>query len=212
MGRQSIVDAWLSKFPKERQKEIEQKIRSAPTIRVAYQELKNLKFRGSYDAVQTWRAKDAKGRSEGLSDQASKVTAMATRMPLGADPIADAVNLAQELNFLCLNLTAILQRHEWLEPGEVRLSNREAAKILSALPSLARASSSTILEMHRVRGELDQRIFALSVLAELSEDWRRTLEHENPELIPILDSVANVTKGRLELDRPSLLEERSQPL
>lgn len=210
MGRQSIVDAWLGKFPKERQKEIEQKIRSAPTIRIAHEELKKLKFRGSYDAVQTWRAKDAKGRSEGLSDQASKVTAMAARVPLGADPIADVVNLAQELNSLCLNLTAILQRHEWLEPGEIRLSNREAAKILSALPTLARASSGTVLEMHRVRGEFDRKIFALSVLSELSEDWRRTLEHENPEMVPLLDSIANITKARLELDQPSLLEEQME--
>lgn len=210
MGRQSIVDAWLGKFPKERQKEIEQKIRSAPTIRIAHEELKNLKFRGSYDAVQTWRAKDAKGRSEGLSDQASKVTAMAARVPLESDPIASAMKLAQELNSLCVSLTALLQRHEWMEPGEIRLSNREAAKILTALPSLARAANSSIFEAHTIKGEIDQRAFALAILAEFGEDWRRTLEHENSELIPMFQEISAITKSRLDLDRPSLLEQNME--
>jgi hypothetical protein len=205
MGRQSIVDAWLGKFPKERQKELEQKIRSAPTIRVAYQELKNLKFRGSYDSVQTWRAKDAKSRSEGLSDQASKVTAMAARMPLESDPIASVMSLAQELNSLCMNLTVLLQRHEWLEAGEIRLSNREAVKILGALPSLARASAGSIVEMSRVKSELDQRSFALGIIEELSQDWQQSLGPDNPELIGLFESVARITKNRLELDRPSVL-------
>lgn len=208
MGRQSIVDAWLGKFPKERQKEIEQKIRSAPTIRIAHEELKNLKFRGSYDAVQTWRAKDAKGRSEGLSDQASKVTAMAARVPLENDPIASVMSLAQELNSLCMNLTALLQCHQWLEPGEVRLSNREAAKILGALPSLARASAGSIVEMSRVKAELDQRCFALAILEEFSHDWQQALAADNPELIGLFENVARITKARLELDRPSVLEQR----
>jgi hypothetical protein len=34
------------------------------------------------------------------------------------------------------------------------------------------------------------------------------MEHDNPELVPLLESAAAVTKARLELDRPSLLEER----
>jgi hypothetical protein len=207
MGRQSIVDAWLSKFPKERQKEIEQKIRSAPTIRVAHQELKNLKFRGSYDAVQTWRAKDAKSRSEGLSDQASKVTAIAARIPLGGDPIASIMDLAQELNVLCVSLVALMKDHQWLEPGEVRLSNREASKILAAIPSLSRAASGSLIELHRVKAEMDRKDLCLALLEEVASDWRQTLEHDNPELLSLMPSIIAVTKSRLELDRSSLLED-----
>lgn len=210
MGRQSIVDAWLGKFPRERQKQIEQKIRSAPTIRIAHEELKKLKFRGSYDAVQTWRAKDAKGRSEGLSDQASKVTAVAARVPLESDPIASVMSLAQELNSLCMNLTALLQRHEWLEPGEIRLSNREAAKILASLPALLRASGGSVMEMSRVKAELDQRGFALAILEEFSQDWQQALAADNPELIGLFESVSRITRARLELDRTSVLEQQLQ--
>ncbi len=211
MGRQSIVDAWLGKFPKERQREIEQKIRSAPTIKIAYQELKQLKFRGSYDAVQTWRAKDSRDRSEGLSDRASKIAAMTARVSLESDPIASVMSLAQELNCLCASLTSLLQKHEWVEPDATRLSNREASKILASLPSLARASSGAIVEMARLQTEFDKKSFALALIQELGEDWRRTLEHENPELLPLFESIAAVTKSRLELDQLSALEQQVTP-
>lgn len=207
MGRQSILEAWLGKFPKERQIEIEQKIRSAPTIRFAYEELKRLKFKGSYDSVQNWRVRDARNRAEGLSDQASKVASMAARVPLGSDPIASVMDLAQELNCLCASLTSLLRKHEWVEPDATRLSNREAAKILAALPSLARASSGAIVEMAKLQTEFDKKSFALALIQELGEDWRRTLEHENPELLSVFEGVAAVTKARLELDRVTVLEE-----
>ncbi len=91
--------------------------------------------------------------------------------------------------------------------GEIRLSNREAAKILGALPSLARASAGSIVEMSRVKSELDQRSFALGIIEELSQDWQQALAADNPELIGLFESVTKITKARLQLDRLSLLEQ-----
>lgn len=145
-----------------------------------------------------------------MGQQATEVTQAAAKLPLGDDPIASAMKLAQELNSLCVSLTALLQGHQWLEPGETRLSNREAAKILGALPSLTRAANSSIFEVHTIKSEIDQRAFALAILAEFGEDWRRTLEHENSELIPMFQEISAITKSRLHLDRPTLLEQNME--
>lgn len=209
MGRQSSLDAWLGKFPKERQKEIEQRIRSAPTIRVAHEELKRLGYRKSYDSVQSWRVKDAKGKPENIREQAEKVSLAASGMLIEGNPLDAAMNLALKLNDLCASLTALLGEHQWMEPGDIRLNNREAGKILAALPSLARAASGTIIEMHKTQRELDEKNLMLSLIEEISLDWQKALEGDNPELIPLFESVTSITKARLQLDRSSLLEEAS---
>jgi hypothetical protein len=215
MPRTSVLQAFLDKFPEERRVELEKRIRSAPTIKEAYLELKGLKYRGSYDSVQFWRANDARGRIENVQRSADAVAGTASRQSAESDPIEAAMVLANELNSLCSSLVGLLQKHEWLEPGEVRLSNREAAKILTAIPAVSRAASGTLVEMVRVRAKLDERALCLALIEELRTDWERILTADNPELIPVFEDVARVTRARLEIDSESLLErvlERSSTL
>ncbi len=208
MPRPSQFERFLKQFPDTQRSDIEREVLRARDSKAAHEFLKNkFQYRFSYDSVKSWRQSRSKGL-EGLSQQSSEVAAMAARVPLESDPIASVMSLAQELNSLCVSLTALLQGHQWLEPGEIRLSNREAAKILGALPSLARASAGSIVEMSRVKAELDQRGFALAILEEFSQDWQQALAADNPELIGLFESIARITKARLELDRPSALEQR----
>lgn len=212
MPRPSRLEAFLKSFPESHRGDIEGEILKCRDSKSAHTFLKGrYKYKGSYDSVKNWRQARLERREiDRLSHQSSKIANAAARMPVESDPIASAMNLAQELNSLCASLTALLQRHEWFEDGEVRLNNREAAKILTALPSLARAANSSIFEAHTIKGEIDQRAFALAILAEFGEDWRRTLEHENSELIPMFQEISAITKSRLDLDRPTLLEQNME--
>lgn len=207
MPRPSVLQAFLNRFPEERRIEVENKIRSAPSIRDAYRELKRLRFRGSYDSVQHWRANDARGRVENLQSSAANVAAfIASRQGAESDPIEAAMILSTKLNLLCSSLVALLQKHEWLEPSEIRLSNGQALKLLAALPSLARAASGTTLEMSRVRTMLNEKHLALATIEELKHDWEMALRADNPELIGVFEDIARVTRSRLEVDSQSLLE------
>ena len=212
MPRPSRLEAFLKSFPESHRGGIEREVLRCPDSKAAHIFLKGrYKYKGSYDSVKNWRqSRLDRGEIDRMSDQSSKVAGMASRIPLEGDPMAAVMNLAQELNSLCMNLTALLQRHEWLEPGEIRLSNREASKILGALPSLARASAGSLVEMSRVKAELDQRGFALAILEEFSQDWHQALAADNPELIGLFESVSQITRARLELDRSSVLEEQLQ--
>lgn len=210
MPRPSRLEAFLKSFAENQRGDIEREILRCADSKAAHTFLKaRYKYRGSYDSVKNWRqSRLDRGEIDRVSDQASRITAIAAKMPLESDPIASVMSLAQELNCLCIGLTALLQQHQWLEPGETRLSNREAGKILGTLAGLTRASTGTILEMARLEGEFDKKAFALGLFSELAEDWRRTLEHDNPELICLLEPIVEVTKSRLQIDRSSLLEVR----
>lgn len=212
MPRPSRLEAFLKSFPESHRGDIEGEILKCRDSKSAHTFLKGrYRYKGSYDSVKNWRqARLDRREIDRMSDQSSKIADAAARMPLESDPIASAMSLAQELNSLCVSLTALLQGHQWLEPGETRLSNREAAKILGALPSLARASAGSIVEMSRIKVEVDRRVFALAMLEEFALDWKQMFQHDNPELVPLVDSAAAVTKARLGLDRLSVLEQEME--
>jgi uncharacterized protein YjiS (DUF1127 family) len=210
MPRPSRLEAFLKSFPESHRGDIEGEILKYRDSKSAHTFLKcRYKYKGSYDSVKNWRqARLDRREIERMSDQSSKIADAAAKMPLESDPIGSIMLLAQQLNSLCVSLTALLQRHQWLEFGETCLDNREALKILGALPSLARASAGSILEMHRVRAEIDQKALMLGTIHALSEDWQQALLADNPELIGLFESVARITKARLEIDRATVLEQQ----
>jgi hypothetical protein len=131
---------------------------------------------------------------------------MASRSQLEADPIQGAIDLSVRLNSLCDSLVTLLQNHSWVEEGELKLSNRDAVKLLGIVPSLCRASSGVLIDLHRVNDAVDRKAVVTATIEELKEDWRRSLELDNPELVPLLDTVSQITLARLEADQVSLLE------
>lgn len=208
MPRPSRLEAFLKSFPEDQRSDIEGEILRCNDSKSAHLFLKSRhKYKGSYDSVKYWRkARSSKG-FEGLGQQATEIAQMATRMTLEPNPVASSMDLALRLNSLCHRLLGVLEQHNWLEPGEDRLSAKQASQLVSCLPGLMRASGGIILEMHRVRGEIDQKTLMLATIEELAVDWRQMVEHDNPELLPLLESAAQITKARLELNRSSLLEE-----
>jgi hypothetical protein len=206
MPKPSALQQFLNKFSPERKHELERQIRSAPDAKTAYSELKRIGYRRSYDTVLNWRSNQAKGRSDHVQRSAEAVSSAASASALNIDPVESCMNLAIQLNTLCSSLTALLQRHDWVESGELRLSGRDALKLLAILPSLHRAASGTITEMHRVKTQLDEKLIVCATLQELQQDWQRAFEGDNPELVGLIESVTAITKGRLEADQISLLE------
>jgi hypothetical protein len=210
MVRQSKFQEFLWKFPEGKRGEIENLVKTAPTAMQAFTEVKRLhRYRGGYHTIVSWRnaqkavatPKRAESSTSGLKSSVADL-----------DPVHQVQLLSAKLSSLSLSLIEQLEQHDWHEPGEIRLSNREAAKMLGNVSSLSRSALAGVLEMYRVKAELNQKSIALALITELGEDWRRTLEHDNPELVPLFESVANVTRSRLELDRESLLEVSSQQL
>lgn len=208
MPRPSRLEAFLKSFPEDQRSDIEGEILRCNDSKSAHLFLKSrYRYRGSYDSVKHWRTTRSSKGVEGLGQQATEIAQMAARMPLEPNPVASSMDLALRLNNLCHRLLGVLEQHDWVEPGEVRLSAKQASQLVSSLPGLLRASSGTILEMHRIRAEIDQKTLMLATIEELAVDWRQMVEHDNPELLPLLESAAQITRARLELNRSSLLEE-----
>lgn len=209
MPRPSRLQGFLASLPESQRNEIEQEILKCRDAKTAFQFLKNCRgYLGSYDSVLSWRrSRLNRDEFDQIAAQSSKLTNMAATIPLETDPISSAMCLAQQLSFLCSSLTAMLLEHQWLLEQDT-LTNQQATKILSILPSLMRASAGTILEMSKAKDELDQKVFALALFEELSRDWQQALSADNPELVGLFESVSKITKARLELDRPSVLEQQ----
>lgn len=205
MPRLSAVQQFLDRLSPDQRSEAIRLVRTAPTSKQAYKELKQLGYKASYDAVINWRGFNPGSRTQ--STEAKSGTADSTSSSLEVDPIKRVMHLSEKLNALCESLTGLLERHQWIELGETRLANREALKILSALPALSRAAAGSVVELTQIKGKVDERVFALAIVEELRQDWQRVLQHDNPELIPLFTKIADVTMTRLEIDRGSLLED-----
>ena len=207
MPKPSALQQFLNKFSPERKHELERQIRSAPDAKTAYSELKRIGYRRSYDTVLNWRSNQAKGRADHIQRSAEVVSSVASASTLNVDPVKNCMELAIQLNTLCNSLTALLQGHNWLEPGELRLSSRDALKLLAVLPSLHRASAGTVTEMHRVKTQMNEKTLVNATLQELAVDWQAMLEHDNPELVPLIHDAISITQARLETSNTSLLEQ-----
>jgi hypothetical protein len=202
MARQSKFEEFLRKFPEAKRNEIERLVMSAPTARQGFDELRKLyRYKSGYDTILSWR-NSHKGVVPSNANSEIAPTLADTD-----DPISEIQALHRRINTCCNRVLGLLESHDWLEAGEVRLTQRQAEKLLIGLPALAKTATSGLIEMSRLRLRTDEKALALAVLFEFGEDWRRTLEHDNPELVPIFESVVAVTKARLQLDTPTALDE-----
>jgi hypothetical protein len=205
MARQSKFEEFLRKFPETKRNEIEKLVLTAPTVKQAYQEVKKLyRYRGGYDTLVTWRNSH---KSVSGSNANPGIAPTSPTSPDAPDAIDEIQALHRRVNTYCNRVLRLLEHHDWLEAGEDRLSQRQAEKLFIGLPSLIKTSTSGLVEMSRLRLQTDEKRLALGILFEFREDWVRTLQHDNAELIPLFDSVLAVTKARLELDTPTVLDD-----
>lgn len=210
MPRPSQFERFVKQFPDTQRSDIEREVLRCRDSKSAHEFLKNkYQYRFSYDSVKSWRQSRSKGL-DGLSQQSAQAAQKAATLSQEVDPVGCAMDLAVRLNNLCNRIVDVLEAHQWIEPGELHLSPKQASQLAATLPSLVRASSGVILELHKVKTDIDRRSFALAVLEEFRQDCDRVLQHENPELIPVIDSIGAVTRNRLQLDCPSLLEQQMQ--
>lgn len=201
MPRQSAFQQYLDRLPEPRRSEMEAIARTASSATEAVKQLKRRGCRCSYDAVLSWRNTQKRARVEATSERVASPPVETEQ-----DPIRQIINTSVRLNALCANLITQLENHQWVEEGEARLSSRQAEKILAGLPAVARTSISGLIETYKLQVARNEKDLCLAMVNELGEDWRKTLQHDNPELLDIFDSVATVTKSRLELDRTSALD------
>jgi hypothetical protein len=202
VGRQSAFQLYLNKLPEGKRQEVEKLVLSAPSTSQALRELKRLyRFKGSYDMILNWRK-----AQQDVSTPAKRIEAIESTIT-AEDPIAEIMSLHRRMTRYCGQILSLLEDHAWIEPGEHRLSGRQAEKLFAGLPTVAKACSASLVELSRLQTQRSEREMALAILAEAGEDWRRTLEHDNPELIGLFENVMTVTRSRLELDKVSALDE-----
>ena len=63
----------------------------------------------------------------------------------GSDPISEVQALHRRVNTYCNRVLNLLEKHDWLEVGETRLSQRQAEKLFIGLPSLVKTSTSGLI-------------------------------------------------------------------
>lgn len=201
MPRQSAFQQYLDRLSEPKRSEMELIARSAPTTAQAVKELKRRGCRCSYDAILSWRNSQKRARAEAMPERIES-TASETEK----DPIQQVRDLSIRLNGLCATLITLVENHQWVEEGETRLSGRQAEKLIAAVPAVARTCISDLIETSRLELGKNEKELCRAMIYEMGEDWRKTLQHDNPELIALFDNIASVTRSRLELDRSTALD------
>lgn len=201
MPRQSAFQAYLNKLSEPKRSEMEWIAKSAPNATQAVKELKRRGCRCSYDAVLSWRNSQKRARAEATPERIESTAA-----EIETDPIKQVRDLSIRLNGLCATLITLVENHQWVEEGELRLSGRQAEKLIAAIPTVARTCISGLIETSRLHLARNEKELCQSMLFEMGEDWRKRLQHDNPELISLFDNIATVTRSRLELDRSTALD------
>jgi hypothetical protein len=172
---------------------------SAQTSKVAFQAVKRRGFRGSYDSVLNWKNSNKQGSTEAI---AASVVAfeqkLETTQQSARDPLEGAIILSIEMQGLCSKLVGLLASYNWADGGEP-MSVRDALKLGSIIPSLARASTGSLVELFNLRQELEYETISESVLEEVLHEARLLLE-ANPEHLPIVENILDCTKIRLQMN------------
>jgi hypothetical protein len=207
MPRLSAVESFLNSLSADSCAECRNKILAARTSKEAHEELKKLGYAGSYDAVVNWRNSNFSALPNSTWEaRANRIVQVCATENFRNDPVQRAINLAAELEMLCRQFSAMVAHHKWFEDGAT-LTNKDAFRFLQILPGLARVSIASTVELHRIKIQMNEKAIALGIIHELGEDWRKAFSAENPELLNIFESVAAITRSRLELDRQTLLEQ-----
>jgi hypothetical protein len=198
MTRPNAFQSWLKQKTSEQQNELKNLVLTAQTSKVAYQAVKKRGFRGSYDSVLNFRNANKSGSVEAI---AASVVAfeqkLETAQQSARDPLEGALLLSVEMQGLCSKLVGLLASYNWADGGEP-ISVRDALKLAAVVPSLARASTGSLVELFGLRKELDYEDFAGSLFEELLIEARLILA-ESPENLPIVESIVECTKTRLEM-------------
>jgi hypothetical protein len=198
MTRPNAFQTWLNQKTSEQKTELKNLVLTSQTSKVAYQAVKKRGFRGSYDSVLNFRNANKQGSTEAIAASVVEFEQKLERTQQSArDPLHGALLLSVEMQSLCSKLVGLLASHSWTEGGDP-LSVRDALKLAAVIPSLARASTGSLVELFNLRKELDYEIVADSLLEELLIEARLILA-ETPEHLPIVESIVECTKSRLEM-------------
>jgi hypothetical protein len=198
MTRPNSFQVWLDKKTPDQKTELRNLVLSSQTSKLAYEVVKKRGFRGSYDSILNFRNANKQGTAEAI---AASVVAfeqkLETTKQSARDPLQGALLLSVEMQGLCSKLVGLLASHNWADGGEP-MSVRDALKLAAVVPSLARASTGSLVELFNLRKELDYEIIAESLLEELLTEARLILA-ETPEHLPIVENLVDCTKSRLEM-------------
>jgi hypothetical protein len=198
MTRPNAFQTWLKPKTSDQQNELRNLVLTAQTSKVAYQAVKKRGFRGSYDSILNFRNANKQGTAEAI---AASVVAFERKLEStqqsANNPLEGALLLSVEMQGLCSKLVGLLASYNWTEGGDP-LSVRDALKLAAVVPSLARASTGSLVELFNLRKELDYEIIADSLLEELLTEARLVLA-ETPEHLPIVEGIVECTKSRLEM-------------
>jgi hypothetical protein len=198
MSRPNAFQAWLNQKTSEQKTELRDLVLSAQTCKLAYQQIRKRGFRGSYDSVLNFRNANKEGSAAAI---AASVVAFEQKLEStqqsASNPLEGALLLSVEMQSLCSKLVGLLASYDWSEGGDP-LSTRDALKLAAVIPSIARASTGSLVELFSLRKELDYEDFAGSLFEELMIEARLILA-ETPENLPIVESIVECTKTRLEM-------------
>ena len=198
MTRQNAFQTWLNQKTLEQKTELKNLVLTSQTSKVAYQAVKKRGFRGSYDSVLNFRNANKQGSTEAIAASVAVFEQkLETTQQLARDPLEGALLLSVEMQGLCSKLVGLLASYNWADGGEP-LSIRDAMKLAAIIPSLARASTGSLVELFSLRKELDYEDFADSLFEELLIEARLILA-DTPEHLPIVEMIVGTTKTRLEM-------------
>ena len=201
MTRQNAFQTWLNQKTLEQKTELKNLVLTSQTSKVAYQAVKKRGFRGSYDSVLNFRNANKQGSTEAIAASVAVFEQkLETTQQLARDPLEGALLLSVEMQGLCSKLVGLLASYNWADGGEP-LSIRDAMKLAAIIPSLARASTGSLVELFSLRKELDYEDFANSLFEEFMIESRLILSEESPELLPLVQMIVDTTKTRLDLSR-----------
>jgi hypothetical protein len=198
MTRPNAFQSWLKPKTSEQQNELKNLVLTAQTSKVAYQAVKKRGFRGSYDSILNFRNANKQGTAEAIAATVAVFERkLESTQQSASNPLEGALLLSVEMQSLCSKLVGLLASHDWTEGGDP-LSVRDALKLAAVIPSLARASTGSLVELFNLRKELEYEDFADSLFEELLIEARLILA-DTPEHLPIVEMIVGTTKTRLEM-------------
>jgi hypothetical protein len=198
MTRPNAFQAWLNQKTSDQKTELRDLVLSAQTSKVAFQAVKRRGFRGSYDSILNFRNANKQGSTEALAATVAVFEQkLESTQQSASNPLEGALLLSVEMQNLCSKLVGLLASHSWTEGGDP-LSVRDALKLAAVIPSLARASTGSLVELFNLRKELEYENVAESLFEELLIEARLILA-ETPEYLPLVQMIVDTTKTRLEM-------------
>lgn len=204
MSRLNALEHWLKQKASDQKTELRNVVLSAPTSKIAHEQIRRRGFRGSYDSVLGYRNQHKTNSIEAVGMTVTSFEQHLEKVSEAASsPLEAALSLSTEMNSLCLKLVSLLANYDW-EAGGEPLNVRDALKLGTIVPSLSRASSGSLVELLRLRQEMAAEELMLGLIQEIRTDWQ-SITNEQPELNPIFNSAIKCTQARLGLDPARLL-------